>query len=64
MRKCYAICACLQDEDGKLFDKEKPFKTYFIESSSAKNAVDDFKKSVPGMTMTIHGEPMLIEKRA
>ena len=61
MKRCYEICACLQDVDGKLLDRSKPFKTYYIESSSAKNAVNDLKKSLPGMTITVYGEPVLMK---
>ena len=59
MHKYYEICACLQDVDGKLNDKSKPFKTYCIEADSEQDALDNFKKSLPGMKVMLHSKPTL-----
>ena len=58
MHKYYEICACVQDIDGTIEDKSKPFKTYFIEASSKKDAIDKLHNSLPGMNIVRYGEPI------
>lgn len=59
MHKYYEICACLQDVDGKLNDKSKPFQTFCIEAESENAAIESLKKSLPGMDVVVHGKPKM-----
>ena len=59
MHKHYEICACLQDADGKLVDRSKPFKTYCIEASSEQDVVEELEKSLPGMHVMLHSKPVM-----
>ena len=62
MNKTWAICACLQDIDGGLLDRSKPFKTYYVEASTAGDAVKSFKQSLPGINVVMAGNPRICTK--
>lgn len=53
----WAITACLQFKDGELLDKQKPFKTYYIEAPTAKKAIRSLVEEYPMCNAIIHTMP-------
>jgi len=55
----WKITACLQfKDDNGLVDKTKPFSTYCVEASTAKQAIEKLKKDFPCCNVTVHGKPI------
>ena len=58
-RDYWAVSACLQfKDDNGLVDKTKPFSTYYIEASTAKQAIEKLKKDFPCCNVLVHGSPV------
>ena len=59
MLKEWAICCCIQWETGELFNKQKPFATYYIEADTTEKAIKNLKDSFKACILTIVGTPEL-----